>query len=269
MKATACRGPTRWPGWRVYAHRGSTILAPENTLRAFDLALEFGADVLETDVRLSRDGYVVVTHDARLERTTDGCGRVREHDLAALERLDAGHRFVTPDGRPARGEGVRLVTLAELLERYPGTAVNVDIKDAESAAADAVARVIARAGAARRVTVGSFHAATLARFRDAAPGVATAATRAEVARLYFGRLLPGDLSRWAPLACRCLQIPPAWRGISLDTPAFIADSRARGIDVVYWTINDPAQMRTLIARGARGIVTDRPDLARTLLETAA
>ena len=248
---------------RVYAHRGSTILAPENTARAFDLALGFGADVLETDVRLSRDGVVFVTHDARLERTTDGRGAVREHTARALARLDAGYRFRSPDGRPARGENVRLVTLEALLERYPDTLVNVDVKDADGAAAEAVARTIERAGANERVTVGSFHAPTLARFRAVAPGVATAATRGEVARLYFGRLLP-TRGAPAPLAYRWLQIPPVWRGIPLATPAFVAAARARGVGAVYWTINRPEEMRELARRGASGIVTDRPDLARAL-----
>jgi len=248
---------------RVYAHRGSTILAPENTLVAFDLALGFGAHVLETDVRLSRDGEVFVTHDARLERTTDGRGAVREHTAAALSRLDAAYRFVDPEGRAARGCGARLVTLGTLLEHYPRTLVNVDIKDPDPAAAEAVARVIARHAAESRVTVGSFDEATLGRFRAVAPEVDTAAGRSEVARLYFGRFL-GRRGSTAPLPYRWLQIPPVWHGIPLAAPAFIETARARGIGTIYWTINEPERMRVLIERGASGIVTDRPDLARTV-----
>ena len=243
----------------IYAHRGSTVLAPENTAEAFELALSYAADVLETDVRLSRDGQLVVIHDARLERTTDGSGPVRDHTRAALAGLDAGYRFVAPDGRAARGGGVRLVTLAELLERFPNARVNVDIKDDDPAAAAALARTVELAAAERRVVVGSFHAATLARFRELAPDVATAAGQAEVARLYFGRLAGGGGA--APLPYRWLQIPPAWFGLPLATPAFIAHARTRGVGVVYWTINDPRRMRALSARGASGIVTDRPDLA--------
>ena len=250
----------------MYAHRGSTVLAPENTERAFDLALGFGADVLETDVRLSRDGVVFVTHDERLERTTDGTGRVRELPATALARLDAGHRFVDADGRAARGTGVRLVTLETLLERYPDTAVNVDIKDPDARAAEAVARVLERTSAGARVTVGSFHGPTVARFREAAPHVATAATRAEVAALYFGRLRPGAAPP-APLPYRWLQIPPAWFGLPLATRRFIETARARQVGAVYWTINDVRAMRALAERGAAGIVTDRPDLARVLRES--
>lgn len=243
----------------IYAHRGSTVLAPENTVEAFELALSYGADVLETDVRLSRDGELVVTHDARLERTTDGNGPVREHKFAALARLDAGYRFVGPDGRAARGTGVRLVTLSALLARFPSTRVNVDLKDDDPMAAAALVRVIEGAGAERRVTVGSFHADTLARFRALAPGIATAAGQAEVARLYFGRL-SGSAGRRS-LPYRWLQIPPSWFGIPLATRAFIEHARSRGVGAVYWTINEPTRMRELVARGASGVVTDRPDLA--------
>ena len=260
------------PPIRVYAHRGSTVLAPENTERAFELALGFGADVLETDVRLSRDGVVFVTHDERLERTTDGAGRVRECTAAALARLDAGYRFDDPEGRAARGTGVRLVTLEALLERYPDTPLNVDIKDPDAAAADAVAAVIRRASAEARVTVGSFHAGAMARFRAAAPDVATAATRNEVAALYFGRFRPGfrrAARAPAPLPYRWLQIPPAWLGLPLATRPFIERARTHGVGAVYWTINDVATMRALLDRGASGIVTDRPDLARALREPAA
>jgi len=247
----------------VFAHRGSRVLAPENTPRAFDLALGVGADVLETDVRLSRDGVVFVTHDARLERTTDGRGLVRDTSAATLAALDAGYRFVSPEGRAARGEGIRMVTLDALLERYPDSLVNVDIKDASPLAAEAVARVLERGDAGERVTVGSFHAAALARFRKLAPQVATAATQAEVARLYFGRWSPGARTTGV-LPYRWLQIPPAWRGIPLATPAFIATARERGIRIAYWTIDDPARMRELVRRGAHAIVTDRPDLACAL-----
>lgn len=248
------------PPMLVYAHRGSAVLAPENTVAAFELALGFGADVLETDVRLSRDGVVFVTHDERLERTTDGRGRVRDHPADTLARLDAGYRFVDPDGRPARGTGVGLATLEELLARYPETRVNVDIKDPDGRAADAVAAVLARAAAEARVTVGSFHPAVLARFREVAPDVATAASRREVAELYFGRFLPAAAAGTPPY--RWLQIPPRWLGIPLATRAFIDAARSRGVGTVYWTINEPSAMRALLERGASGIVTDRPDLAR-------
>lgn len=260
----AARPPGRAPVRpRIYAHRGSTLLAPENTALAFDLALGFGADVLETDVRLARDGVVMVVHDDRLERTTDGRGRVRDLGSADVARLDAGARFTDLHGAAWRGRGARIEPLDALLERYPEVAINVDIKDADGAAADAVAASIARCAAQARVTVGSFHGAVLARFRDVAPGVATAAGQAEVAALYFRPRAP----RRVPY--RYLQIPPSWFGLPLARPGFIARAAALGVDTVYWTIDDPARMRELVRRGATGIVTDRADVAAATFGRAA
>jgi len=244
----------------IYAHRGSSLLRPENTAIAFDWALAVGADVLETDVRLSRDDRVMVVHDERLERTTDGRGAVRGHTARALGRLDAGYRFEAPDGRRWCGAGARLMPLEALFERYPAVRINIDIKDRDPQAAERVAATIARAGREEVVTVGSFHAGVLARFRQVAPGVATAASRGEVVALYFGR---GRATTGRPY--RFLQIPVRYAGLPLATPAFIRCAHARDVQCVYWTVNDEPTMRTLVGRGVAGIVTDRPDRLAGLL----
>lgn len=256
----------------IYAHRGSSLLRPENTAIAFDWALRVGARVLETDVRLSRDQRVMVVHDERLDRTTDGYGTVRSHTAETIVRLDAGYRFQDPDGRSWRGEGARIESLESLFERYPMVRINIDIKDRDTIAADRVAEAIERADRCDNVTVGSFHNAVLQHFRRRSPRVATAASKREVVSLYFRRGIGrGDglsalpVSTRPGLPYRFLQIPMRHAGLSLATPAFIATARAHGIEPVYWTINDEARMRTLIARGAAGIVTDRPDLLATLL----
>ncbi|ASJ72421.1 putative glycerophosphoryl diester phosphodiesterase 1 [Granulosicoccus antarcticus IMCC3135] len=244
----------------VYAHRGSTVLAPENTEQAFELALGYGADVLEIDVRLSRDGQVVVTHDSRVERTCNGQGAVADQTLSELKRLDAAYNFTDLQGKHYRDQGVRLITLDELFERFPTSRINVDIKDNSARAAQAVADSIKQANSYARVNVGSFHAAALGHFRDRAPEVTTAATQSEVAKLYFlGR------GKKHTLPFQFLQIPVSYFGIPLATHSFIQAARSRGINVVYWTINTTEAMQLLLARGAHGIVTDRVDLACTLL----
>ena len=250
----------------IYAHRGTSLLRPENTATAFDFGIEHHADVLETDVRLARGGTVMVTHDATLERTTDGAGRVREHDYRALRSLDAGYRFRTPENRPFRGQGIRLLSLAELFERYPTIRINIDIKDADPAAADAVAALIARHDVQQRVNVGSFHAPVLHRFRDIAPGVETAASQGEVAWLYFQRAAvdPAHRSGRIHPSCARLQIPVGYRGLPLARPAFLDRLRRAELEAVYWTINDTATMQRLIGLGVDGIVTDRCDLANSL-----
>ncbi len=247
-------------GVDVYAHRGSSLLAPENTGEAFDLALGHGADVLEIDVRLSRDGQVVVTHDARVDRTCDGHGAIADLTLGELKRLDAAYHFTDLQGRSSRNQGVRLITLDELFERFPNTRINVDIKDNSALAANAVARSIERASSQGRVNVGSFHAAALEHFRMRAPEVTTSATQSEVAQLYFfGR------RKKTPLPYEYLQIPVSHLGIPLATRSFINSAKCRGINVVYWTINTTEAMQFLLSRGVQGIVTDRVDLACSLL----
>lgn len=236
------------------------MLAPENTAVAFDVALGFGAHVLETDVRLSRDGVVFVTHDQTLERTTDGRGNVRDHLASELLCLNAGYHFYDLEGRSYRHDGIRLMRLDDLLEQYSHCGINIDIKDSDAEAATAVADVIARHPEHGDVNVGSFNGQVLAHFRQAAPGTSTAATRAEVADLYFGRLWP----RRAEHNYRYLQIPTRYGPFVLANKRLIHAATTRDVKVVYWTINEARQMQSLLDLGAHGIVTDRPDIAATL-----
>lgn len=245
--------------FKLYAHRGSTLLAPENTLPAFELALSHGADVMEIDVRLSRDGEVIVIHDERLDRTCNAQGRVRDMRLRELKQLDAGYHFTDLEGRLYRGCGTELLSLAELFEQLPHTAINVDIKDKSKEAAWAVAKVIEQSGRTTDVNIGSFHEQTVAHFRERLPEVTTAATRAETAHLYFKRSL------YKRVAFQYLQIPVRYFGIPLATHSFIQHASQRGIKTVFWTINDKAVMQRLISRHVTGIVTDRVDIAGALL----
>ena len=243
----------------LYAHRGSSVLAPENTMPAFELALKYGADIMEIDVRLSRDGHVVVFHDERLDRTTNGRGRVIDSSLAQLQALDAGYRFVDPDGQSFRDKGTRVMSLTQMFEQLPDTPINIDIKDNSNKAAAAVADTIDKANRHTTVNVGSFHAPALEHFRQLLPQVTTAATQAEVAQLYFKR------SQYKIIAFEYLQIPLRYFGIPLASPAFIRHATERGIKSVYWTINNRKTMELLVERKVTGIVTDRVDIAGPLL----
>lgn len=244
---------------KLFAHRGTSLLAPENTQAAFDLAVQYQADVLETDVRLSKDGVVMVTHDETLQRTTNGSGRVRDHSLQALKQLDAGCGFRDLSGNPYQGPSLSLLTLDELFDQYPDVGINIDIKDNDAEAARAIAEVIKRRcdrpGASQWINVGSFHAPVINQFRQLAPEVSTAATRQEVARLVFGgtnRLIPNY---------RLLQIPESYWGIQLNRDRLINKVHRLGCEVAYWTINDAQQINKLLKKGCDGVVTDRPDLA--------
>ncbi|HXH06255.1 MAG TPA: glycerophosphodiester phosphodiesterase family protein, partial [Vicinamibacterales bacterium] len=140
----------------VFAHRGGAALAPENTIAAFDRGLACGADGLELDVRLARDGVPVVIHDATLERTTDAVGPVAAYDAAALSRVDAAWWFAPERGYPLRGTGIGVPRLEDVIARYPDVPLLVELKDASPVLADRVVELLAAAGALGRAAVGSF-----------------------------------------------------------------------------------------------------------------
>ena len=120
---------------RQFAHRGASGTHPENTLASFRRARDEGAEAFELDVHRTADGEIVVFHDPTLERTTDGRGQLAGLTLAELRNLDAGSRF-SPDGgrtHPFRGQDVRVPTLGEVLEEFPGLPVIIEIKQIEPA----------------------------------------------------------------------------------------------------------------------------------------
>jgi glycerophosphoryl diester phosphodiesterase len=242
------------------AHRGGAKLAPENTMAAFERAIDWWrADMLEMDVRLSADGEVVVIHDAAVDRTTDGSGSVRDLPWAALRELDAGHRFVALDGSPAfRGRGVRIPRFEEVLEAFPRTRLNVESKSPETARP--LVELIERHGAAHRVLVAAEHERTRVGARGF--GGPWGASTGHVARL---RLLPIAYTPGADV----VQVCEWWHGIRVVTPSFLAHAHRRNIPVQVWTVDDPAEMRRLLALGVDGIQSDRPDLlAQVLTEVA-
>jgi glycerophosphoryl diester phosphodiesterase len=264
------KGETRTirSNWPVnFAHRGASGRAPENTLEAFRLAVEAGAGGLELDVHMTRDGEIVVIHDETVDRTTDGSGAVAGMTLGELRNLDAGYRF-SPDGGstyPYRGRGFRIPTLAEVYEELPGVCVNIDIKEPQPGAENAVLQVIREANTGERSLVVSDGHAVVRRFRRVSGGhISTGASRLEITTFYLlGRL---RLERLVRPPYDALQVPVDYRGIPLATPRFLEAAHARGVRVDVWTINDPNEMRRLLDLGVDVIMTDRPETLASVLE---
>ena len=254
-----------WP--LNFAHRGASARAPENTLEAFRLAMEAGAGGLELDVHLTRDGEVVVIHDATVDRTTDGSGAVAGMSLDELRGLDAGYRF-SPDGgitHPYRGRGLRVPTLAEVYEEFPAASVNIDIKEPQPGAEEAVLRAVRNAGAEERSLVVSDEHAVVRRFRKiSGVHISTGASRPEIAAFFILSRL--RLERLVHPAYDALQVPVEHGGITLVTPRFVEAAHSRGARVDVWTINDPGEMRCLLDLGVDVIMTDRPETLASILE---
>lgn len=233
----------------VIAHRGDSARRPENTLASFASALEVGAEILEFDVHLTRDGHVVVLHDAAVDRTTDGAGFVREMTLAEVRSLSAGYpsRF----GDEYRGE--RIPTLAEVLGHIRDRAIGmIEIKhdavtaDAEGGIEAHTVAEVRKAGMETQVALISFARTALLRCRSFAPDI----LRGHL----FHRASVEDVLAGAREIASTLVLPEkGMLSVELRDRA-----RAAGIKVASWVVDDPAELRALAEFDLYGIGSNRP-----------
>ena len=238
----------------VFAHRGGAKIGPENTLLAFDRGLAAGADGLELDVRLSKDGEVVVIHDRTVDRTTDARGPVRHYTADELARLNV------------LGSGAGVPVLRDVLDRYRDIPIIVEMKQSSAALAHAVVDCVRKAHAIDRVSLGSFHAVPLKAARRYEPLIPTGSARWETRlALYASYLRVSPF--WAPY--RSFQVPERTRGTRVVSDRFIRIAHAAGIVVQVWTVDDPADMQRLLQWGVDALISDRPDLAAAAVRSFA
>ncbi|MGE0591836.1 MAG: glycerophosphodiester phosphodiesterase family protein [Vicinamibacterales bacterium] len=247
----------------VFAHRGGRDLGPENTLAAFDLGLAAGADGLEIDVHLSADGVPVVCHDATLTRTTDVEAPIAALTAAALHRVDAGYWFAQDGIHPFRGRGIGVPTLAETLARYPGARIIIELKRDDRAIGEAVARDVVAAAAQDRVCIAGAGRVGIAAAVAALPGVASSASAPEVRMALYRSRLGWPVSR---VPYGGYQVPEYAGSTRVVTPRFIRHAHRAGLLVQVWTVNEEVDMRRLLAWGADALITDRPALARAVVD---
>ncbi len=237
------------------AHRGGALLAEnlgiENTRTAFQNAVALGYTYLETDVHATGDGELVAFHDPHLGRVTDAPGLIADLSFKEIRSVLVGDREVVP-------------TLDELLESFPEARFNVDLKS--PGAVPLLARAISRHNAGARVCVGSFSGTRLRSFRRLMPRVATSATTSEVLLMAAGRV-----GRRTPGVDVVFQVPISHvRGpvtVQLVTPKTVAAIHAKDRKIHVWTIDDKDTMHSLIELGVDGIITDRPDLLKAVLQS--
>lgn len=241
---------------RAYAHRGwhlGELAGMENSLSALRRAVAEGYRYLETDVRATRDGVLVVQHDPTLQRTTDRTGTVSELDWAQVRGARIGGR------EP-------VCRLEDLFEELPRTLLNIDVK--ADTAVEPVLRLLERTGAWDRVCLASFSEVRLQRLRRAAGArLLTSMGTASAAALRLRSALP-----WLPappVRGTLAQLPRhRWRLRVVD-PALIRCAHRLGREVHVWTIDRPDEMMELLDLGVDGLVTDRPDLLRDVLTRRA
>ncbi|MGH8433510.1 MAG: glycerophosphodiester phosphodiesterase [Pseudomonas sp.] len=249
----------------VIAHRGGRGLWPENSLFAFERANALGVDMLEMDLRRTRDGELVVIHDAKVNRTTNGSGKVAELSLAELQALDAGYRWTADGGEshPYRNQGIRIPTFSEVLARFPQRAKVVEIKVPDIGMEAQLCQLLEASGQRDRVLVGSFYDRSLQEFREVCPGVATSAGPVSVRLLVALNWL--GLGTLLSPSYQALQIPERSGSLEVASDSLLKTAQARGLNVQLWTINEQPAMRHLLDMGAQGLITDYPDRALQLL----
>lgn len=239
-----------YPAPLAFAHRGGSADGLENSMAAFQRAVDLGYRYLETDVHATADGVVLAFHDKTLARVTDRPGIVAELPYREVAKARIGGRETIP-------------RLEDLLAAWPDVRINVDVKDWP--AIGPLARLIRRTKATDRLCVASFSERRVAAVRaEIGPGLCTSlGTRGVVAlRLAsYGRLL----YRLATDGIPCAQVPPAISGYPLITRRFLETAHRLGMHVHAWVVNDPAEMGRLLDLGVDGIMTDRLAVLRDVL----
>ena len=262
-----------------YAHQGGAREGPSSTMHAMRRAVAAGAHAIELDVHATADRQLVVCHDATVDRTTDGSGRIATLTWDEVRRLDNAYWWA-PDrvvdheapegdhvlrGRAPDDPELRIALLREVLEAFPSTFLNLDIKETapdvepyEGLLADLL-REFERVD---DVIVASFSDAAVTAFSTAAHGISTAAATNATAAFYFA-VIQGD----APpsMTQHALQVPPAFGGVTVVDDRFVAAAHAHDLAVHVWTIDEAAEMESLLDVGVDGIMTDRPTILAKVL----
>lgn len=260
----------RLPAPLHIAHRGGAALYPENTLFAFEAAVKtHGTDAIETDVHLSADGQVVVWHDDTLDRCTDVDGPVAARTVAELARIDAGYRFTSDGGEsyPYRGKGIGICRLEEAMSAFPDLLFNIELKSDDPRLVVAFAELMRSRKWIDRICCGSE--------KD---GVAFALAEALPEATHFYPTGPGTafiltvLQGGAPPIddrFTVLDMPAEYGGMPLITPKLVQVAAETGRWINVWTIDETSEMHRLLDLGVGGIMTDRPDHLREVLDQRA
>ncbi len=231
----------------AFAHRGGADEGPENTMSAFQRAVDMGYTYLETDAHVTRDGVLLAFHDPSLDRVTDRAGMIANMDYA--------------DVKQARIAGTEPIPLLEdVLGAWPHTKINIDPKSDEAVAP--LIETIKRLDLVDRVCVGSFVEERLRRVRAAfGPRLCTSMARWDIARLRFASF--GFPSKATSAACA--QVPVIRKGIVVTDQRFVDKAHALGLPVHVWTINQRAEMERLLDMGVDGVMTDNLTLLKDVL----
>lgn len=255
----------------VIAHRGSSAVAPENTLAALLQAMLDGADACEIDIQITADGFIVVCHDLTVDRTTDGTGHIKDMTFEQIRALDAGYRFTTDGGKtfPFRGKGIKIPTLDEVLEALPEMRFFIEVKSEDGRMPARLLETIHRHKAWQRVVV--LVIAVTHQFarhlRKLDRRLVTGHTSAEI--VIFSALARLRLSWLFRSRHQSFEVPVKRGRLPVLTRVFLAGAHRRSKQVFVWTVNDPTMMAKLIDMGVDGMFTDNPAVMRRLVSAVS
>lgn len=264
-----------------WAHQGGAKEGPSSTLFAMRQAVANGADALELDVHMSKDGVLMVCHDATVDRTTDGHGAIADLTLDELRRLDnaywwtpgtvVDHDNPDPEAYAHRGKAAddpefRIATLDEVLEAFPDTFLNFDIKQTAPTVVSyeqPLAEALLRHDRAGSTIVASFNDLATDRFRPFAPEIHTSLGTNGTAE-FFRAVRAGEQP--PPTEGVALQVPRSFGDIVVVDKAFVAAAHGHGLAVHVWTIDEESEMAELADLGVDGVMTDRPRALEAVLQ---
>lgn len=256
----------------VIAHQGGKGLAPSSTMPAFQRARSLGVDVLEFDVHMTSDGHLVAIHDPTVDRTTDGSGKVNDMTLAEIKRLDAGYSFQDEHGSyPYRGKGVTIPTVEEIFSATsdPDMLYIIEIKHTNDPAlyeeiATKLWGIIEKFRLEERVIIASFDQNIIDTVLKISgrQALVSAGKREATKFVLTHKLFLNGLYRPGVDA---LHFPLKSSGFNLVDKKLIRGAQRRGMQIHYWTVNDPETMGKLLELGADGIMTDYPDRLMKLI----
>lgn len=242
----------------VLAHRGGADEYPENSVQAFEGMRAQGFNYIETDAQATSDGVLILIHDPLLDRTTNGSGEISQVSWAEVSQLrdESGHAPMT---------------VKAALDGFPDIDFNIDAK--VDGTVEPMIELLRGSDYLDQVLVAAFSEKRLRRIRTAVPGVATSLGTSGVARLVLASILPSFLSDLVMKAvpgpsdgAACVQMPMNFRGVRILSKKLIDIAHGHGLAVHIWTINEVKDMIEILDMGADGIITDRPSLARELIE---
>ena len=249
----------------IIAHQGASLDLPPNTIEAFQLALDHGADIIELDIWRSMDGVWVVIHDRNLLRITGVNKDITQMSFDEIQSLDAAYNFSDSSGNYLyRDKGYKIPSLEEVLKNFKNEKINIEIKDNRKLGLSDLVELIKKYQMQQKTLFVSLYYSVIKEFRKVSKNqIATAASKSDIMRMiYFGKL------PWYKIPFNAFQMPFYSKKVErygLKKLDWIDRMQSKGLEVHYWTVDNYKDMKKAFSIGASGVITNRPKVAYELL----